>query len=400
MKDLESLTIEKLGPIAGPITIEPKPLTILIGEQASGKSLVAQVLYFFRGLRGLLGRIYTPELVAEKKWHDKAVRTLLDNLRGVPFGYFAQGTATLRYRNGGKDWLVSVYQVNRVAHANQGLVSQMNKWVHEWRTEKLSLGRTWTSDQLFIPTERSVFTRLAGQAPTVLYAEHQPQPLRHFAEFLEVAREIYQRVYGRKRLEEQLKFLPDRASEIAEFVLERQREALAGEAYVPARGPKVWKWRVKKGGKWTAIPIEATASGQMEAWPFFAIAATFGAFTKNMDFYFEEPETHLHPRAQVEVMKTIAYLVNQGQRFVITTHSPFLLYVVNNMIQRHLVAGQGKTTPQGQTLNPADVAAYRLGEPTEEILDRGGTNLLKLHELERVADELGGEFDRLLEWMV
>jgi len=399
MKDLERLIIEKLGPIAGTVTVEPKPLTILIGEQASGKSLVAQVLYFFRALPGLLSRIYTPDLVAQKKWHDKAVRTLLDNLRGLPFGYFAQGTATLRYRNGRKNWQISVYQVNRVAHAHPGLVSQMNKWVHEWSGEKRALGRTWISNQLFIPTERSVFTRLAGQAPTVLYAEHQPQPLRYFAEFLEVARAIYQRVHGRKRLEEQLKFVPDRASEIAEFVLERQREALAGEAYVPARGPKVWKWRIKKGGKWTNIPIEATASGQMEAWPFFAIAATFGAFSKNMDFYFEEPETHLHPRAQVEVMKTIAYLVNQGQRFVITTHSPFLLYVVNNMIQRFLVSEQGKAKPSGLTLNPDDVAAYRLGEPTEEILDRGGTNLLRLDELERIADELGGEFDRLLEGM-
>jgi hypothetical protein len=399
MKDLESLTIEKLGPIAGTVTVEPRPLTILIGEQASGKSLVAQVLYFFRALPGLLSRVYTPELVAERKWHDKAVRTLLDNLRGVPFGYFAQGTATLRYQQGRKNWQISVYQTNRVAHADRGLVSQMNKWVLEWSGEKQALGRAWISNQLFIPTERSVFTRLAGQAPTVLYAEHQPQPLRHFAEFLEAARAIYQQVYRRKRLPEQLKFVPDRASEITDFVLQRQKDALAGEAYVPARGPKVWKWRVKKGGRLTAIPIEATASGQMEAWPFFVIAATFGAFGKNMDFYFEEPETHLHPRAQVEVMKTIAYLVNQGQRFVVTTHSPFLLYVVNNLIQRFLVAEQGKTKPSGLTLNPNDVAAYRLGQPTEEILDRGGTNLLRLDELERVADELGGEFDRLLEWM-
>jgi hypothetical protein len=46
----EKLIIDKLGPIKH-LEIEPRPLTILIGEQASGKSLAAQVLYFFRGLR-------------------------------------------------------------------------------------------------------------------------------------------------------------------------------------------------------------------------------------------------------------------------------------------------------------------------------------------------------------
>jgi len=48
-KVTESLTIGRLGPI-GKLEIKPRPLTILIGEQASGKSLVALLLYFFRGL--------------------------------------------------------------------------------------------------------------------------------------------------------------------------------------------------------------------------------------------------------------------------------------------------------------------------------------------------------------
>ncbi len=168
---------------------------------------------------------------------------------------------------------------------------------------------------------------------------------------------------------------------------------------MPQRGPRLWKWRTKKRGKSKVIPIEATASGQMEAWPFFAIAATFGAFIANADFYFEEPETHLHPRAQVEVMKTIAYLVNHGQRFVLTTHSPFLLYVVNNMIQRFLSTPQGAPEEKAIALDPAQVAAYRLGKSPGEILDRGGTELLNLDELEQVADELGGEFDELLDAM-
>ncbi len=92
----ETLILENLGPI-GRLEIKPRPLTIIIGEQASGKSLVAQMLYFFRGLESHLARIFSPDLVEQKDWPDAAARRILDSLRGVPFGYFANGTAKLQY---------------------------------------------------------------------------------------------------------------------------------------------------------------------------------------------------------------------------------------------------------------------------------------------------------------
>ena len=85
-------------------------------------------------------------------------------------------------------------------------------------------------------------------------------------------------------------------------------------------------------------------------------------------------------------MKVIAYLVNRGHRFVVTTHSPFIGYVVDNMIQRY-ISHKGKV-PKGQiALNPDDVAAYRLRQrpedAPEDIMDRKDTKLLKLDELEK-----------------
>ena len=63
-------------------------------------------------------------------------------------------------------------------------------------------------------------------------------------------------VYRSERLPEQGKLGPDSAAEIAAFVLQREKAALAGEAYVPARGPTVRKRRVKKSGRLPA-PIRA-----------------------------------------------------------------------------------------------------------------------------------------------
>lgn len=395
----EELTIKMVGPISD-LTITPKPLTIIIGEQASGKSLVAQLLYFFRNLKTLMSRVYSPEIRNEENWQRKTIRDLLDDLRGVPFGYFANGTAKLNYRVNRIDWKISIYSSNRNARPNNNLDLQMDEWVDKWSEDKSELGKAWTDNQIYIPTERSVFTRLWGQAQSVLFAGHQPQPLRHFAEYLSKAYPIYQKLHhARSSLGKELKFKGGE-EQLVDFILSCQKNALDGEAYVPRHGPQVWKWKIEKeNDKSKIIPIEAIASGQMEAWPFFVIAATFGIFVNKADIYFEEPETHLHPKAQLEIMRAIGYLVNKGQRFVITTHSPYLLYAVNNMIQRYITyEGQ---IPEGEdvALAPDKVIAYRLGPSPEKISDDAETGLLNLNELEHVADELGGEFDCLLDKM-
>ena len=48
----------------------------------------------------------------------------------------------------------------------------------------------------------------------------------------------------------------------------------------------------------------------------------------------EEPESHLHPSAQVEYTRQLAQLVRQGYRVIITTHSEWILEELANVVQR------------------------------------------------------------------
>ena len=385
----ERLTIENLGPIAE-FTVEPRPLTVLIGEQATGKSLVAQVLYFFRSFKQHLSELYRPDIAESEGWQEKILGKMLDRLRGVPFSAFAERNTFLQFNTEFVDWKIGFQEKTVKFEAGPSLRDAMADWVFEWEKNKHSLGDPGGVLQVFIPTERSVFTQLWNRAQSVLFAEDQPWPVRKFAERLTVAHSIYQALYHRFPVD-----LVDVNVSVGERLQDFQKNALAGEAYVPEIGPQIWKWKVSSEGE-NIIPIEAIASGQMEAWPFFVIGAAFGVGKEPVDFYFEEPETHLHPRAQVEIMKAIVFLVNHGHRFVITTHSPFLLYVLNNMIQRFLTYGENP--PEGTiALDPEKVAAYRMGSDPGTIMDREDTGLIDLNDLEKVADELGGEFDRLLE---
>ena len=51
----------------------------------------------------------------------------------------------------------------------------------------------------------------------------------------------------------------------------------------------------------------------------------------------EEPESHLHPAMQVELIRQLAVLVDVGIRIIITTHSEWLIEELQNIVNRSLI---------------------------------------------------------------
>ncbi len=389
----EILKISGLGPIKN-IKIEVKPLTILVGPQASGKSLVAQVLYFFRTLRSELARRYTPDMDSAKSWQNEVVRKILDELRGEPFGYFANKTARISYENAkkGNNWSVSINSSNRRVTVNPDLKKDMAQWVDLWNNDSDKLFYETPEETVFIPTERTLLTKFFESEPSILFSKYQPLAFRRFADRLAGAQR-----HNKYRLKLKKKS-PEKIHPRFEHILKAQRRALKGDAYIPETGPQVWKFRIYPGGKEKILPLAILASGQMEAWPFFAVAASYGVFKNlKMSFIFEEPETHLHPAAQRIIMETITFLVHWTHPFFMTTHSPYIIYTVNNLMQTH-ISYSGKVPEEKAFLNPKDVAAYRLTSDGEaaSIVDKE-TGLMASEEVDATANQLGREFDELLD---
>lgn len=75
----------------------------------------------------------------------------------------------------------------------------------------------------------------------------------------------------------------------------------------------------------------------------------------------EEPEAHLHPRAQRILAKLIAKAVNKFKKTVlITTHSDYLLYSINNLIALSKFPEKAKKLGfhRDEALSPDKVATY------------------------------------------
>lgn len=84
----------------------------------------------------------------------------------------------------------------------------------------------------------------------------------------------------------------------------------------------------------TQIALRNASSGQQEIlWPLILLLMQIlGNYFPVI--IFEEPEAHLYPEAQLQVMKLIALAVNETNcKVIITTHSPYILTSANLLIQ-------------------------------------------------------------------
>lgn len=123
--------------------------------------------------------------------------------------------------------------------------------------------------------------------------------------------------------------------------------------------------------------------------------------------YVEEPETHIFPSTQFELVKLFAWLSSDPVlRFswVITTHSPYILSAFNNLIEAGQVAQAkpelkdevAKVIPEKYWVNSDDFRAYSIHDGhLESIMDRE-TGLISANYLDQVSETIGMEFDELL----
>ena len=158
------------------------------------------------------------------------------------------------------------------------------------------------------------------------------------------------------------------------------------------------------------INLKDSASGMQSSIPLILVVRHEYS-QGNKHFIIEEPELNLFPTTQKELVGYLADKCTQnGNELLMTTHSPYILTALNNLIFAFQVAQVlpdradeiAQIIPREQWLNPDDVAAYYVGE--DENREKGGvhsifnrkTGLIGQNELDETSEELGDEFDALM----
>jgi hypothetical protein len=156
------------------------------------------------------------------------------------------------------------------------------------------------------------------------------------------------------------------------------------------------------------IPLSALSSGQQELLPLVAVLPYLMLHKNRQAVFIEEPEAHLFPSAQsslVELLTSLVTSASNGLELVLTTHSPYVLVKINNLIK----AGQlGRShsevrrlkvqsvVPRSSWLGHKFVAAYAIKDGClENIIDHDG--LIAADYLDEVSGNISAEFMKLLE---
>lgn len=138
-----------------------------------------------------------------------------------------------------------------------------------------------------------------------------------------------------------------------------------------------------------------------------------GRVYTHTQFIIEEPEQNLFPKTQVEFFYFLLSMVNHGRkhRLVLTTHSPYVLYALNNCLLAHIVAKN--IEPELQTeinalkhaVDPKLVSVWQIenghlvddkGTQNETIQDEKG--LIRKNYFNSIMKQVMGEFNELLNY--
>lgn len=119
----------------------------------------------------------------------------------------------------------------------------------------------------------------------------------------------------------------------------------------------------------------------------------------------EEPEAHLYPEAQRHMVEFIALTMNSSNsKFLVTTHSPYILSSANLLIQSAIVENQAALRTEEMIIkkqlriSPQRISAYKINEKGKDILrsiiDKP-SGLIESIEIDSISEKINEEAEKL-----
>ncbi|MFM0670243.1 AAA family ATPase [Paraburkholderia sediminicola] len=400
--------------------IELNRLTIIIGPQASGKSVISKLLFFFfdlgnlqriaieggkdfDGFKILLKKKFS-ELFPISAWGDrqfkilfcigehefKLTRTIYNDKLTENIRVSSSKNVETFYKS-----QVDIFKKLSKQAPSDEVQDDVDAAIEFRSVMSRALARDHGADavrtQFFIPAGRAFFTNL-GRAIAAFEQARLLDPITvRFARLYTLYLDRFKSRRGFQNKEMTRLF----------------ENLLGGKLVASDDGDYV----VTEDGR--TVPFSALSSGQQEMMPLFV---TLLSLMPTMQppilrragrlIYIEEPEAHLFPQAQSELVQILAAVVAEkrvGTDLLLTTHSPYVLAKLNNLILGGDTAktsqanadAVAKILPIKSLLRSSMVQAYAIQEGVlTSILNSDG--LIDAEYLDDISGKIAEEFDELL----
>ncbi len=461
---MQKIVIKNFGAIEY-AEIEIRKVLVLIGEQASGKSTIAKLIYFFKSLKENLKSesfLFAQEKIPKYTDIDTYFREFITRKFYDFFGY------TLNFLNFEVRFYYSFQknryiQLNIDSHKNLCLIFSENFLDEQFKkgfADYINLSKIIDNSQkpyikmdnltqyslsyqyllqllnnLFENKQEDLLFIIAGRNATVTYSDLFDKYL--FASIQIDLKENREKSFANKlqMIDESLMLQFIEKVELIKRVLRKfsgfdglinyqvnnkeEREylkaikskinlILKGEYSIGNSEEKI----IFNKNERYSIDLRNASSGQQECIRILQdifLNIIYGSIILRI---IEEPEAHLFPVAQKHLIELLAIMVNRNEdnQLIITTHSPYILSVFNNLLFAKRVVEKNPSAqselseiiPEVYWLNAAEFSAYSLGNQSldeeakycESIFD-SNTGLIAQNYLDTVSEMMGGEFNKL-----
>ena len=394
-------------------------INILIGPQASGKSVISKLIYFFYSLKDL----HSDQISQEKNLEDFSLSIKEKFVEWFPIAAWGDDKFKITFLSGKFKITISrvIYKgdlgenlrinlsdniktihselvgsakiINQEIEMNDEIYAQIQiqrKFSSEIQRKYIDIfGVEYIDRVTYIPAGRSFFTNL-GRALMAFERGNMLDPVT-----IEFGRIYSGFIQGNSSLFRSLK----RENNSSKFI----SEIIGGDIL---REKNDYYISTDDGRK---VPFSSLSSGLQELLP---LMLTFGLLNRYKNssslLFIEEPEAHLFPNAQSKIIEGFASYLNEdkGRKLFITTHSPYVLSKINNLLKAGVIEKTTRDVKKISLLDslvtkhkriyPNEIQAYCIENGRISSIIDDDTSLINAEYLDEISNKIGGEFDELL----
>ncbi len=408
---------------------------VLIGPQSSGKSTLAKLAYFFLQVRDDVTEFVLAECQSPRRDRKDISLRLTKALRSRFVEFFGPARAlpntsvTCEYAS---ELVLKVTQLRKdhkyvepqlapvltaqvetlIEEARRtldkgreptALISSVGRIASEQTTrgvvelirERCNRIFGYDKELLFVPAGRSILSTLSDQIQYI-HPHLLDYPMRRFVDSVNRTRVFFDKslddLVTTKRALTTDRLHLSAIRDAKEFVY----KILRGEYRFDKEGGKIFV------DSSNFIKINYASSGQQES--VWILLSLFLLVLENAQalLTIEEPEAHLFPDAQKDMIEFIAYVYNRiGCDVVITTHSPYILARINNLIYAHELRKKvgdsvDKIVDAKVQLDPANVGGYFVADGHVKPLKGRSGPFLRNEMLDGASEGMNEEMESLL----
>lgn len=425
-KRVERIVINKLGPIDY-CDFNINDFMIFTGPQASGKSTIAKSIFFFKNIRNLIEKqINKPffiesgitEIFMEDRLKKEIRSTFLQTFGStegmddkMSLEYYYTDSIYIKISLKSDSVLGNYICID----FSKKLISYLSKYDDKAFDELLNLPNNGkikknidtffenTEEVIYIPAGRSMMTLFSSQL-MYMYSvmnDDQKRSLDYCTQnYLERIMQLkpsfsssVQTLIKDKIELTDIKIDKENLEQCAELM----KQILHGE-YRNVNGEE--RLQVSED---RYVKINFASSGQQEAVWILNVVFYYLLNNKKTFFIIEEPESHLFPDAQKLMTEFISLAKNGGNKVLLTTHSPYILGTINNMLYANRISKKVNKSKVAKIMNRLKwlqfekLSAYYVESGViRSCLDKEFESIDN-EVIDGVSDVINSDYDRMLE---